>query len=31
MPVQVDGDVLGMTPVEIEILPGKGRIVVPPN
>jgi diacylglycerol kinase family enzyme len=29
MPVQVDGDVVGMTPVNIEILPGKGRIVVP--
>jgi len=29
MPVQVDGDVVGMTPVDIEILPGKGRIVVP--
>ena len=29
MPVQVDGDVVGMTPVQIEILPGKGRIVVP--
>jgi len=31
MPVQVDGDVVGMTPVEIAILPGRGRIAIPPR
>jgi diacylglycerol kinase (ATP) len=29
MPVQVDGDVIGSTPVEIEIQPGRARFLVP--
>ena len=29
MPVQVDGDIIGSTPVAIKILPGKARLVVP--
>ena len=28
MPVQVDGDVIGSTPVEIRILPGRARLIV---
>jgi diacylglycerol kinase family enzyme len=31
MPVQVDGDVVGSTPVDIEVLPGKARLLVPPG
>jgi diacylglycerol kinase (ATP) len=31
MPVQVDGDVVGSTPVDIEILPGRARLMVPPG
>jgi diacylglycerol kinase family enzyme len=31
MPVQVDGDVVGSTPVDVEILPGRARLVVPPG
>ena len=31
MPVQVDGDVVGSTPVDIEILPGRARLMVPPE
>lgn len=29
MPVQVDGDVVGSTPVQIRILPGRARLIVP--
>jgi diacylglycerol kinase family enzyme len=29
MPIQVDGDVIGATDVEIEVLPGRARMIVP--
>jgi YegS/Rv2252/BmrU family lipid kinase len=29
MPIQVDGDVSGTTPAEIEILPGRAKMIVP--